>query len=388
MFFSFGVTVYAQPAGEIHAIAFEQEENIYEVIIRGQGTLRYSAAFLENPERIQLWFSNTEARKIQGAVEPDQNEFVQRVLVWATPDDATTKITVDLKAKFQYAIEAIRDGIVLRLFHKTDSSEPAGGNGVGSYSSAVSNPDDLVIGPEDLLEINVFQLPEFSLTTKVLGDGTITMPLLGAIPLAGLSRSQAEQKISQELTKKQVNNPSVSIIVKEQKSRQVSVLGAVKNPGVYYLTSDRTLLQLLSEAGGLSQDAGTICHIFRSGSKLVIDLHDLLQNGNQELNIGINSGDVINVPQQIRHFVYVLGAVRSPGAVEILPNVELTLTAAIARAGGPTRLANLSEVQIKRKESDGIERVLKINVKDILNNKTSDIRLLPDDLINVPESFF
>jgi polysaccharide export outer membrane protein len=119
-----------------------------------------------------------------------------------------------------------------------------------------------------------------------------------------------------------------------------------------------------------------------------IDLFDLMQNGNQRLNVAIQPGDVINVPAQLKTFAYVLGAVRSPGAVEINPKVVLTLAGAIARAGGPSRLADLSDIQIKRKDEKGAERIIKANLKDILKGKVPDIPLLPDDLINVPESFF
>lgn len=372
---------------EINSIAFNATETNYDVTVKGKGNLRCTASFLENPPRIDLTFLNT-INRISSILQPAPNAFIERVEVMPGQSAQDAKVRLVLKSKFAYAMDEIPSGVVVHLYGNYLQQTNASQGGQTAMPQREISDDQILIGPEDLLEINVFQLPEFSMTTRVLGDGTITMPLAGAIHLAGLSRKQAEEKISKALTAKQVNNPSVSITIKEYKSRHVSVLGSVKNAGMYYLTSNRTLLQLLSEAGGLAPDAGTICYIFRDQDKLTIDLHDLMQNGNQKLNVMIRAGDVINVPSQTRTFVYVLGAVRTPGAVEILPQVGLTLAGAIARAGGPTRLASVSNIQIKRKNAAGEEEVIKANLKDIISNKVPDIPLLPDDLINVPESFF
>jgi polysaccharide export outer membrane protein len=261
--------------------------------------------------------------------------------------------------------------------------------------SATSDPQskpveiELFIGAEDLLEISVFELPQFSLTSRVSGDGTVTMPLIGTVEVRGLTKAQAEKKIADALEAKYVNNPSVSINIKEYKSRQISVLGSVKNPGAYYVLSKRSLLEIITDAGGLTENAGTRCYVFRAGSsKIEIDLADLMTNGNAELNIEIHPGDVINIPQDTKVVVYVLGAVRSPGAIELTKNLPVTLLAAIARAGGLTERANSSSVQIRRKGKTGEEIVLKENLKEILNGKKSDITLLSGDVVHVPESFF
>ena len=107
-----------------------------------------------------------------------------------------------------------------------------------------------MIGAEDLLEINVFELPQFNVTSRVSGDGTITMPLIGSVQVRGLTKKEVEKQIEAALAAKYINNPSVSVTIKEYKSRQVSILGAVNTPGAYTIISSRTLLQLLSEAGG------------------------------------------------------------------------------------------------------------------------------------------
>ncbi|HSP05553.1 MAG TPA: polysaccharide biosynthesis/export family protein, partial [Acidobacteriota bacterium] len=242
---------------------------------------------------------------------------------------------------------------------------------------------------EDLLEINVFELPQFNVTSRVSGDGTITMPLIGSVQVRGLTKKEVEKQIAAALAAKYINDPSVSVTIKEYKSRQVSILGAVNTPGAYTIISSRTLLQLLSEAGGLSASAGRKCFIFRQGApRIEIDLQDLMNNGNQALNVPILPGDVINIPLETKVTVYVLGAVRNPGAVELSSSMPVTLLAAIARAGGPSDQANKSGVQIRRRDAAGQEQVIKANLKDILNGKAPDVELLPGDVINVPESFF
>jgi polysaccharide export outer membrane protein len=264
----------------------------------------------------------------------------------------------------------------------TDPAVPA------TTNSSVPTSLDVQIGFEDLLDISVFELPQFSVSSRVSGDGTITMPLIGSIEVRGLTKKQVEDKIALALAK-YVNDAKVSVTIKEYKSRQVSVLGAVKNPGAYYIVSPRTLLQLISEAGGLTADAGSRCYIFRQGSsKVEIDLLDLINNGNQTLNVPILPGDVVNIPADTKVIVYVLGAVRTPGAIEMTTSMPITLLAAIARAGGPTEQASQSNIQIKRKDPSGSEKVIKANLKDIIKGKTPDIKLNPGDVVNVPESFF
>jgi polysaccharide export outer membrane protein len=240
-----------------------------------------------------------------------------------------------------------------------------------------------------LLDITVFELPQFNVAARVAGDGTITMPLIGSVEVRGLNKKQVERKIEQALQAKYINDPSVSVTIKEYRSRQVSILGAVNNPGAYTIISPRTLLQLLSEAGGLGQNAGKRCFIFRSGaSRIEIDLDDLMNNGNPDLNVPILPGDVINIPVESKIIVYVLGAVRNPGAVEMTSSMPVTLLAAIARAGGPTEQANKSGIQIRRRNAEGEEQVIKANLKEILGGKEPDVDLVSGDVVNVPESFF
>ena len=304
------------------------------------------------------------------------------------------RFEINLKSPVRYDVKKVTEGVVLTL-----SKEKAEESTATPTSPKIPEQDpqsqsalpgiEIQIGAEDLLEVSVFELPQFSVTSRVSGDGTITMPLIGSVEVRGLTKAQAEKKVAEALEAKYINNPSVSINIKEYKSKQISVLGAVKNPGAYYVLSKRSLLEIITDAGGLNENSGPKCYVFRTGSpKIEIDLTELLTNGNVELNIQVFPGDVINIPIDTKVVVYVLGAVRSPGAIEMTKTLPVTLLAAIARAGGLTERANSSNIQIRRREKTGEEVLLKEDLKEILSGKKSDISLLSGDVINVPESFF
>ena len=250
------------------------------------------------------------------------------------------------------------------------------------------------IGPKDLLEITVFELPELNQTVRVSEDGTITVPLLGQIKLDGLTKDEVEAKISSLLEEKYLKNPRVSVFIKEYQSKLVSVIGAVESPGTYELVGDRNLLQMISKAGGFKENASDELFILRQDekggtSKIVIDLKDLLINGNQALNVPLQPNDVINIPVDMLIHVFVFGEVRSPGKMEFKMSKGITVLQAIAQAGGLTDAAKKSGVTIKRKdEKTGRETEIKVNLDDIIKGKKPDIALQEGDVVFIPESFW
>lgn len=403
----------------------------YSVYLKGSGNLQFSEVLFTDPPRIALDFTNIKNKFTTKNFEPKPNPYVRliRTMDYYKGAQKVSRVIVELKSSMKHAVYRTSDGLALKLLTGKESSDststvlnspvtsapsttgpvtltPAGTVPVDDSKTgeddaeestpppATTNPAvpanlDVQIGSEDLLEISVFELPQFSVSSRVSGDGTITMPLIGSIEVRGLTKRQVEDKIADALEEKYVNNANVSVTIKEYKSRQVSVLGAIRTPGAYYIVSPRTLLQLISEAGGLTAEAGSKCYIFRQGSsKVEIDLLDLMNNGNQNLNVPILPGDVVNIPAETKIVVYVLGAVRSPGAIEMTTSMPITLLAAIARAGGPLEQASQSNIQIKRRGASGAETVIKANLKDIIKGKAQDIKLNPGDVINVPESFF
>jgi len=250
------------------------------------------------------------------------------------------------------------------------------------------------IGPKDLLEIKVFELPELNQTVRVSEDGTITVPLLGQVKIEGLTKDEVEERIGGLLEEKYLKNARVSVFIKEYQSKLVAVIGAVENPGMYELVGRLTLLQMVSKAGGFKENASDELFVLREGesgnpSRIVIDLEDLLINGNQKLNIPLQPNDVINIPVDKIIYVYVFGEVRSPGKLEVKMSKGITVLQSIAQAGGLTDAAKKSSVAIKRKdEKTGRETKIKVNLGDIIKGKKPDIELQEGDVVIIPESIW
>ncbi len=403
------LSVSAQHVGALKSVTAKTIDNKHYVFITGEGTLDYNTLSMDNPPRIVIDFSRVKNLVYPSTMEVKENPFVQRVRtsIYARGPDVVSRVVVDLTIPCDYSVTRVKDGVALAFSQAAPAPAPAtppkttGPTVPVSSTSPAPKPvetlaapqqllaPDIVIGPEDLIEVSVFELPQFNVTARVQGDGTITMPLIGSIEVRGLKKKDVESKISSALQAKYVNNASVSVNVKEYKSRQVTVLGAVKIPGPYYLLSQRTLLQLLSETGGLLPNAGNKCFIFRPGSpKIEINLAELMNTGNLDLNVPIYPGDVVNIPVEEKIFIYVFGAVRTPGAVEMSASQPMTFLSVMARAGGPTESAGKGNISIKRKNAAGEETIIKVNMKDILKGKAEDPAILPGDVIIVPESFF
>jgi polysaccharide export outer membrane protein len=249
------------------------------------------------------------------------------------------------------------------------------------------------IGPKDLLEISVFGVPDLSRTVRVSEDGNITYAPLGEVSVEGLTKSELEKKLGRLLNEKMMQNPQVTVFIKEYLSKRVSVLGAVATPGLYELLGRQTLLWVISQAGGLTRDAGDQIIVIRqqadgSSTSLKISVEDLFVKGDASLNIPLEPNDVINIPVDKVVVIYVFGQVKNPGALQVKKSNIPTLLQAIAQAGGFTDRASKSSVKIKRKESSGKEKEISVNVRDILKNKRKDIQLQENDTVYVPESIF
>jgi polysaccharide biosynthesis/export protein len=253
---------------------------------------------------------------------------------------------------------------------------------------------EYVIGPRDLLEIKVFELPELNQSVRVSEDGSITIPLLNRVIVGGMSKDAVEKKLAELLEERFVKNPQVSVFIREYQSRLVSVIGAVEKPGMYELVGRQNLLQMISKAGGIKENASSQLFVLRegkngNGATIPIELDDLLANGNQKLNIPLQAGDVINIPVDKTILIFVFGEVKNPGALQVKLSKKTTLLQAIAQAGGTADGASKSGITIKRKDRNtGKEIKMKINLKDILKGKRPDVELKEGDVVFVPASIF
>jgi len=338
---------------------------------------------------------------------PVESDLVSGISIApATGKVQGTRVVFDLTRACPATLRSEGDTLVVTFETEGPSSleaAPLGSNlaaGIAGHaaparigSAGTSLHSDYVIGSEDLLEISVFEQPDLGRTVRVSGDGTISVPLLGVIPVNGLTTKEAEGKLRDLLGDKYLTNPQVSVFVKEAKSKKVSVVGAVSKPGTVEMLGQRTLLEAISEAGGLTQQAGKDLYVLRPDSsgattRIDVDLDDLMINGNPELNIPILAGDVINIPIDRLLHVYVDGAVRKPGEVEYKNSRPLNLLQAIAAAGGLSERASQKGIVLIRNHPDGSQEILKIDLKAVRKGKEPNMGLENGDSIYVPETFF
>jgi len=258
---------------------------------------------------------------------------------------------------------------------------------------------DYRIGPEDLLEITVFEDEKLNKTVRVSTQGNVTLPLLGILKVKGLTGTELEKEIRDLLAEKYFRDPHVSIFIKEYRNQRISLMGAVAKAGVYDFSGQKTVLDLLSMAGGLRDDAGALLFILRPQNPelpgkgrvsddqkpqtFVVSLEDLLLKGDPNMNLPLVHGDVVNVP--VAGKVFVGGEVRSPGGFSLTK--RLTVSQAVALAGGVTTLANGSESKIFRyMGKDNQKEMIPINVYAIQKGEIEDPSVKENDIIFVPRS--
>ncbi|MEW6068891.1 MAG: polysaccharide biosynthesis/export family protein [Nitrospirota bacterium] len=251
--------------------------------------------------------------------------------------------------------------------------------------------NEYFVGTEDLLEIEAYNVEELKKTVRVNSQGDIALPLIGIIRVKGMTTSEIESLIAKKL-EKYVQETVVNVFVKEYRSQRIIVVGAVNKPHVYAITGQRHLLDVLMTAEGLREDAGNICYVIRpsgedsegrKASTIVIDLNELLINGNFSLNIPVFAGDVINVPKG--GVIFVDGAVKKPGDFP-LKGDKITFMQAIAMAQGVTSVAKTSDIRIFRDNGKGERDIIMVDYYAISKGESPDILLAENDIIIVPES--
>jgi polysaccharide export outer membrane protein len=248
------------------------------------------------------------------------------------------------------------------------------------------------IGPKDLIELNVIGFEDLNRKVRVSEDGKISLPYLGDIEVQGLTKSAIEKKLAKLLEEKYLQNPQVTVNIVEYQSRKVYLIGAVTSPGPYDVLGRLTLLKLISQAGGLTADAGNEIVVMRQlpdGSKtsLKISVEDLLLKGDPSLDIPLQPEDVVSIPVDKLVQIYVTGQVTTPGALSVRKSNIPTLLRAIAQAGGFASRASKGSVVIKRIDEKGKEVRIKVDVGDIIKGKRPDVQLQENDVVIVPEKW-
>jgi len=252
--------------------------------------------------------------------------------------------------------------------------------------------NDYEIGSGDLLEIRVVGQSEVSGKYRVSEAGQINLPFIGLLQVEGLTETQLHSLLHEKLLKF-LRKPELTVTVAEYNSKFVTIIGAVRTPGRYSLHRTVSLFDVIGMAGGMNERAGSLVNLLRSTQPIegstqldketiqvfAIDLNELFR-GRSELNYIVQPGDFINVPEA--DTIYVTGSVNKPGPYNT--KVPVTLTQAIALAGGMTPSASRSQISLFRLKSGGLDREeLTFRLSDLDKRKVKDPLLLPNDVIYV-----
>ena len=302
---------------------------------------------------------------------------------------------------------------------------------------------EYIVGRGDLIAVDVFDVPELSREVRVSQTGTIGLPLLPVrLVVSGLTEIQVEQKIAEVLEANGlVSHPQVTVSAKEKKSKPITIVGAVVRPMVYSADRQVTVLEVLAEAGGISNDASDTVIVSRpdqssldssseppeitpadltatpsavaapaadpSGpsnqtnqnasnssasaappplsNTITINLNELLEAGDSRNNIVLQGGDIVTVPHA--GIVYVLGAVAHPGGFVVTNDREqLSTLKALALAGGLNATARKHQAVIIRKDAAGQQHQVIVDLGKVLKQETEDVKLQASDVLYVPQS--
>jgi polysaccharide biosynthesis/export protein len=274
---------------------------------------------------------------------------------------------------------------------------------VAARSAAPTNVTSYVLGAEDQITVRVFAADDIpDKPVQIDNDGTVTLPMIGQVHAAGLTVEQLQANLITAY-KKYFKDPQVTVQVNDFRSQPVSVAGNVSTPGVVQLRGNRNLMEVIGQAGGLRADAGDSVLITRNLSEgpipvsgaftdptgkysvAHINIRSIMSGKDPEANIQIMPHDVITVPRA--RLIYVLGNVGRPGGYVLTENETMSLTQAIALAGGWDKMAALSATRILRSDGGQTREQIPANLKKIMENKAPDLQMQPDDILYVPNSF-
>lgn len=241
---------------------------------------------------------------------------------------------------------------------------------------------DYVVGGADVLAVTVYDNEDLNTVARISSEGTIIMPLIGRVKVAGLKVSAVVKQITAMYANGYLVDPHVTVFVQEYRSSKATVLGEVNQPGLHELRGSISFLEVISKAGGFTHEAGNIATVKRQKNGqgmdpdvITINLKKLVEKGDLSLDIPIQNGDRIYVRKA--PVFYVSGQVRKPDAYKLEQGT--TIIKAITLAGGFTEKAASAKVKIVRKVN---------NREEIRERVNMDALVQPEDVIVVPESFF
>lgn len=240
--------------------------------------------------------------------------------------------------------------------------------------------EDYLMGGGDTVTITVYGQPDLTTEARISqDDGTITFPLLGEVAVSGLSPEQASQKIAGLLERGgYIKKPQVALTVRDFRSQKIPVMGQVNKPGEYSLMGESKVVDLISQAGGLKEDAADVIIVVkREGDKSVKHEIDLLRfyAGDMGQNINVSRGDFILVPKMDTFYIH--GEVKRPGMYRL--ERDMTVMQALSVGGGLSERGSLSGMKVTRGNGDGTTRKIGVELTD---------KLQPNDVLYVKERLF
>lgn len=251
------------------------------------------------------------------------------------------------------------------------------------------------IGPNDLIAVSVYGSPELTRTVRVGADGDIRLPMLERrIRAEGLLPAALEAEIAAALRAEQLLvDPVVTVTIAEYHSRPISVAGAVKNPVTFQAVGPVTLLDALTRAGGLSQEAGpeilvSLSQSEENGNPVTmvqrIPVRGLIDAAVPELNLTLAGGEEIRVPEAGR--IFVVGSVKKPGSFPLQDAGDTTVMQILALAEGLAPFASQTAYVYRRDEDTGTRHEIPIELKRIMKRKAPDVPLAANDILYIPDN--
>jgi polysaccharide export outer membrane protein len=250
------------------------------------------------------------------------------------------------------------------------------------------------LGPNDLISVTVYDEPGLSRTARVSADGYIRIPMLkDRIKVQGLLPGEVEVSIADALKSSQILvDPIVTVTAAEYTSRPISVVGSVRTPTTFQATGPVSLLEAIARAGGLAPDAGLEILVSQGrqssngGTDALVQripVKGLIDRADPQLNIPLNGGEEIRVPEMSK--LYVVGNVKKPGAFAIQDGGETTVLQMLALSEGLMPYTS-KDAFIYRREAQGSKGEIAIPLRKILDRKAPDVTLAANDILYIPDS--
>ncbi len=255
---------------------------------------------------------------------------------------------------------------------------------------------DYRVGPGDVLDVEVYGDPDLSGLVTVQYGGEISFPLLGDVQVNGLTAKEVRDTLTRLLAKDYLVDPQVAVRVKEHRSQWITMVGEVVRPGKYFLQGSKTLLELLTEAGGFTPQASGEVVVSRPDApeaqgppgsgpvRIFLSPDQPPAQQKAALSLPLGNGDIVTATST--QFFYVSGEVKNPGSYPITPG--LTVLKAVSVAGGLTRFGSKGKVEILRKAGASETERIKVDLGDIEGGKKPDVPLEPEDFIKVGKRVF